>query len=90
MQNEVMQHPLFLRNPEGLTVAQLKGQISQWPEFDEYGNPLKVYLHWGTGMAVACCEMVPFDLSSDGEGDGHLLLLPNGGYELTSVPPAET
>jgi hypothetical protein len=90
MDGEVSLHPLFLRNPEGLTVAQLKGQIASWPDCDRQGRPLHVYIHRDAGTAVACCEMVPFDLSNDGEGDGHLLLLPRGGYEEIAVPPAET
>lgn len=85
-----MQHPLFLHNPEGLTVAQLKGQLASWPDCDPSGRPLRVYLHWGEGMAVACSEMVPFNLSDEREGDNNLLLLPAGGYETVPVvPPAE-
>lgn len=84
-------HPLFLRNPEGLTVAQLKGQLAQWPDFDERGEPLRVWIHLGDACAVACSEMAPLDLSGDGDGNGHLLLMPPGGLEsMEDVPPAET
>jgi hypothetical protein len=77
--DELTLHPLFLRNPEGLTVAQLKGQLAAWPEVDGYGQPLRVWLQQGDGMALACCEMAPLNLDHDGHGDGHLLLLPNAG-----------
>lgn len=87
--SEMTFHPLFLRNPEGLTVAQLKGQLAQWPETDEMGEPLRVWLQFSDGIAVVCSEMAPLDLSCDGEGDGHLLLLPPGGIEaMAEVPPA--
>lgn len=81
-------HPLFLRNPEGLTVAQLKGHIASWPEVDEEGRPLRVYQQTTNGLAMATCEMTPLNLSLDGDGDGHLLLLSYTGYDgLGELPP---
>lgn len=82
-------HPLFLRNPEGLTVAQLKGQLAAWPEMDDDGRPLRVWLQHSDGLAVACSEMAPLDLTSDAEGDNHLLLCPAGGVENLPVLPAQ-
>lgn len=68
------QHPLYLRNPEGLTVAQLKGWLAEWPEIDETGEPTRVWMKVHGNFAVFIGEVQPMDLRSQGGGSVHMLL----------------
>ena len=38
--------------PEGMTIAELKAVLEDWPEIDAYGNPCEVWVYVGAGISA--------------------------------------
>jgi len=50
-----------IRNDSGLTVAELKELIKDWPETDEHGEPCEVWLGDASGLSNVAVEAVPLN-----------------------------
>ena len=54
--------------PGGLTVADLKAAIRDWPEADGYGDPCEVWLCSGNGTSNQAKMVSPLNLRSSDDG----------------------
>ena len=52
----------------GMTVADLKRLIADWPETDEDGEPCEVWLGNGGGLSNQAMEAVPLNMRSSEDG----------------------
>lgn len=61
---------------EGLTVAQLKHHIADWPETDAMGEPNEVWIQSGDGLSRQCMTIDVLNLRKrdDGTETSDLLL----------------
>ncbi len=57
---------LFLN---GLTVAELKLIINDWPETDNNGNPCEVWIETGKDLSSPVVEVSPLNYRTTEEGD---------------------
>lgn len=65
----------ILSNPEGITVAELKQHIADWPEIDNQGLPTEVWI-CDNGLSGPCRSVTPLTLRelANGSETGDLLL----------------
>ncbi len=59
----------ILRNLLGVTVAQLKAHIADWPEVDAAGNPTEVWISTGEGTSSPCVAVDPLNIRKTEGGD---------------------
>jgi len=76
-------NPLFTNlNPlvsiTGVTVAQLKQHIENWPETDAMGQPTEVWIGTGVTLSSQCLTVEPLNyrIKDDGLPTSDLLLCP--------------
>jgi len=62
--------------PHGLTVAQLKRHVANWPETDAQGEPTEVWLQSGDELSRQCLAIEVLNLRTrpDGTEASDLLL----------------
>ena len=58
----------IIRYENGMTVAELKTLIADWPETNEYGDPCEVWL--GNGIGLSNMAKVASSLNSRESEDG--------------------
>jgi hypothetical protein len=54
--------------PNGLTVAELKRLVADWPEVDEHGDPFAVWLGCGHGTSNVVTEVWPLNGRENEDG----------------------
>ena len=54
--------------PNGMTVAELKAMIRDWPETDEYGEPCEVWICNGSGLSKHARRATPLNLRGSEDG----------------------
>lgn len=54
--------------PNGMTVAELKAMVRDWPETDEYGNPCEVWLCDGEGLSNQARMATPLNKRQSEDG----------------------
>ena len=54
--------------PEGMTVADLKAMVRDWPETDEYGDPCEVWLCDGQGLSNQARMATPLNMRQSDDG----------------------
>lgn len=57
------------RFENGLTVAQLKAILADWPDADKDGRPHEVWIGGGLEKSSRAKEVLPIDKRYDGFGD---------------------
>ena len=57
------------RFENGMTVAELKRLIADWPETDEYGDPCEVWLGDGNGLSNQAKEASPLNMRESEGGE---------------------
>jgi hypothetical protein len=70
-------HPLFSKT--GVTVAELKKHIADWPETDAMGEPTEVWLETGRELSSPCMsiELLNHRIHEDGTETSDLLFCPS-------------
>jgi hypothetical protein len=70
-------HPLVSRM--GVTVAELKKHIADWPETDGMGEPTEVWLETGHQLSSPCMsiELLNYRMRDDGSHTCDLLFCPS-------------
>ena len=56
------------RFENGMTVAELKRLVADWPETDEYGEPCEVWLGNGSGLSNQAREISPLNMRENKDG----------------------
>lgn len=54
--------------PNGMTVAELKAMVHDWPETDEYGEPCEVWLCDGQGFSNQARTATPLNKRQSEDG----------------------
>lgn len=54
--------PCLSSFPDGMTVAQLKAIVRDWPETDEYGDPCEVWVCDGKGLSNQARMATPLNM----------------------------
>jgi hypothetical protein len=54
--------------PNGMTVAELKAMVRDWPETDEYGEPCEVWLCDGKGLSNQAKTATPLNMRQSEDG----------------------
>jgi hypothetical protein len=69
-------HPLVSRL--GVTVAELKRHIANWPETDAMGEPTQIWIETGEMLSSPCMtiELLNYRIKEDGSPTSDLLLCP--------------
>ncbi len=52
--------------PGGMTVAELKAILADWPERDANGDPTRVWLTTGPGLSAVAASACPLNAREDG------------------------
>lgn len=70
-------HPLVSKM--GVTVAELKKHIADWPETDAVGEPTEVWLETGHQLSSPCMsiELLNYRMRDDGTHTSDLLFCPS-------------
>lgn len=65
----------------GLTVAELKLRVANWPETDASGNPIEIWLHdVGRGLAAPCTDMCIVRMRRDGVPEAYHKVYARGNF----------
>ena len=54
--------------PNGMTVAELKAMVRDWPETDEHGDPCEVWLCDGQGLSNQARMATPLNMRQSADG----------------------